>query len=85
MRAAVSLAANRRSLTFVFAGIIVAVAIYMLARNCSLGPIEPKLFYVEGNQSGNCYAETAGTIRVEYRSESWVPWTSRRRRAQRPG
>ncbi len=32
MRAAVSLAANRRSLTFVFAGIIFAVAIYMLAR-----------------------------------------------------
>jgi uncharacterized membrane protein YfcA len=32
MRAAVSLAANRRSLTFVFAGIIFAVATYMLAR-----------------------------------------------------
>jgi uncharacterized protein len=32
MRAAVSLAANRRSLTFVFAGIIFAVAAYMLAR-----------------------------------------------------
>jgi uncharacterized protein len=31
-RAAVTLAANRRSLTFVFAGIIFAVAIYMLAR-----------------------------------------------------
>jgi uncharacterized protein len=32
MRAAVSLAASRRSLTFVFAGIIFAVAAYMLAR-----------------------------------------------------
>ncbi len=32
MRAAVSLAANRRSLTFVFAGIIFAVATYMLVR-----------------------------------------------------
>jgi uncharacterized membrane protein YfcA len=32
MRAAVSLAANRRSLTFVFAGIIFAVAAYMLVR-----------------------------------------------------
>ena len=32
MRAAMKLAANRRSLTFVFAGIIFAVAIYMLAR-----------------------------------------------------
>jgi uncharacterized membrane protein YfcA len=32
MRAAMKLAANRRSLTLVFAGIIFAVAIYMLAR-----------------------------------------------------
>jgi hypothetical protein len=32
MRAAVSLAANRRSLTFAFAGIIFAVATYMLVR-----------------------------------------------------
>jgi len=32
MRAAVSLAANRRSLTFVFAGIIFAAAAYMLVR-----------------------------------------------------
>ena len=32
MRAAVRLAANRRSLTFVFAGIIFAVAAYMLVR-----------------------------------------------------
>jgi uncharacterized protein len=32
MRAAMKLAANRRSLTFVFAGIIFAVAAYMLAR-----------------------------------------------------
>jgi uncharacterized protein len=32
MRAAMSLAANRRSLTFVFAGIVFAVATYMLVR-----------------------------------------------------
>jgi uncharacterized protein len=32
MRAAMRLAANRRTLTFVFAGVIFAVAIYMLAR-----------------------------------------------------
>jgi uncharacterized protein len=32
MRAAMRLAANRRALTFVFAGVIFAVAIYMLAR-----------------------------------------------------
>ena len=32
MRAAMSLAANRRTLTFVFSGVIFAVAIYMLAR-----------------------------------------------------